>query len=87
MIIFYGLADGASLEALNLASTAWVLYSQANDSVSLGGVCLGPTTNNIIEYHVLIGLLTEAASRDIDHLVVFMDSQLMVSHLNHMYTI
>ena len=74
MIIFYGLADGASLHALNLTSTACVLYSQANDSISLGGTCLGLSTNNIVEYHVLIGLLTEAASHDIDHLVVFMDS-------------
>ena len=71
---FYGFADGACLKTLNLASVAWVLYSQANDLVSLGAICLGLATNKIIEYHAMIGLLTEFASHDIDHLVVFMDS-------------
>ena len=35
----------------------------------------------------MIGLLTEVASQDIHELVVFMDSQLVVYHLNHIYTI
>ena len=35
----------------------------------------------------MIGLLSEAASWDIHDLVVFMDSQLVVCHLNHVYTI
>ena len=52
-----------------------------------GVVCVDPSTNNITEYHAVIGLLTEFASQDISHLVVFMDSQLVVSHLNHMYSI
>ena len=59
---FYGFADGACCHTLNLASTAWVLYSLAYDLVSSGAVCIGPTTNNIVEYQVVIGLLIEAAS-------------------------
>ena len=70
---FYGFVDGAFHHTLNLASTAWVLSSQTHDLVSSGAVCIGPTTNNIVVYHDVIGLLTETASRDIDHLVVFMD--------------
>ena len=50
-------------------------------------VCIGPATNNIPKYQAVIGLLTKAASRDIHDLVVFMDSQLVVYHLNHVYTI
>ena len=50
-------------------------------------VCIGLPTKNIAEYHVVIGLLTEAASRHIDHLVVFMDSQVVLSHLSHVYAI
>ena len=50
-------------------------------------VCIGPSTNNIVEYQGVIGLLTEAASRNIHDLVVFMDSQLVVCHLNDVYTI
>ena len=55
--------------------------------VSSGAVCLGPATNNITEYEVVIGLLTEAASQDVCDLVVLMDSQLVVYHLNHVYSI
>ena len=50
-------------------------------------VCIGPTTKNIVEYQAVIGLLTEATSRYIHDLVVFMDSQLVDCHLNHVYTI
>ena len=58
---FYGFANGACHHTLNLASTAWVLYSLAEDLVSLGALCLGPATNNIAEYEAVIGLLPEAA--------------------------
>ena len=84
---FYGFADGACRHTLNLASTAWVLYSLDHDPISSWVVCIGPTTNNIAKYQAVIGLLTEATSRDIYDLVVFMDSQLVVCHLNHVYTI
>ena len=84
---FYGFVDGACHHTLNLASTTWVLYSPAEDFVSSGAVCIGPATNNIVEYEAVIGLLTESASQDVHNLVVLMDSQLMVFHLNHVYTI
>ena len=84
---FYGFADGACHHTLNLASAAWVLYSPAYELVSLGAICISPTTNNITEYRAVIGLLTEAASQDVCSLVVLMDSQLVVCHLNHVYTI
>ena len=86
-IAFYGFTDGACCHTLNLASAAWVLYSIAQDLVSSWAVFIAPATKNIIEYQVVIGLLTKAASRDIHDLVVFMDSQLVVCHLNHVYTI
>ena len=84
---FYGFADGACHHTLNFSSAAWVLYSPAEYLVSLGVVCIGPATNNIVEYRVVIGLLIEAASQDVHDLVVLMDSQLVVCHLNHVYTI
>ena len=84
---FYGFADGAFHHTLNIASTTWVLYSQAYYLVSLGAVCIGLATNNIVEYRAVIGLLTEATSQDVCKLVFLMDSQLMVCHLNHVYSI
>ena len=84
---FYGFIDGACRHTLKIALVAWVLFSLSHDLISLGGICIGPSTNNIAEYQVVIGLLTEAASRYIHNLVVFMDSQLVDCHLNHVYTI
>ena len=84
---FYGFIDGACHHTLNLSSSTWVLYSLAYNLVSSGAVCIGPSTNNVAEYRAVIGLLTEAASQDVRNLVVLMDSQLMVCHLNHVYTI
>ena len=71
---FYGFADGACHHTLNLASAAWVLYSPTKDLVSLGAVCIGPTTNNIAEYEAVIGLLTEVSSQDVHNLVFLMES-------------
>ena len=84
---FYGFTNSACCHTLNLASATWVLYFPAHDLVSSRAVCIGPATNNIVEYQEVIGLLTEATSRDIHVLVVFMDSQLVVYHLHHDYTI
>ena len=70
MDYFYGFVDGASHHNLNIASTTWVLYSQIHDLVSSKGVFLGPINNNIVEYHVVIGLLTEACSRGVHHMIV-----------------
>ena len=78
--IFYGFVDGACRHTLNLASTAWFLYSLAHELDRLVAVSIGTSTNNIVEYQAVIGLLTEAASRDIHDLVVFMDSQVVVFH-------
>ena len=84
---FYGFANGACRHTLNLALDAWVLYSLAEYLVSSGAVCLGPATNNIAEYKAVIGLLTEVTSQDVHNQVVLMDSQLVVCHINHVYTI
>lgn len=87
MSIYYGFVDGASQYTRNLASITWVVYSPDDEIVSLGGLCLGHETNNARAYHVVIGLLTEDSSLGITHMIVHIDSQLMVSQLNHVYTI
>ena len=51
---FYGFADGACHHTLNLASVAWVLYSLADDLVSSRAVCIGPATNSVTKYRVVI---------------------------------
>ena len=65
MTTYTGFTDGGNRYTLNLVSVAWVLYSPTVDLVSLGGTCLGPTTNNLVEYHAVIHLLIEALANDV----------------------
>jgi ribonuclease HI len=82
-----GFADGASRSTQNLASAAWAIYAPTNELISLRGVCLGRATNNIAEYSVVIELLTNAISLGIRHLVIRLDSQLVVLQLSNVYAI
>ena len=61
-ISYYGFVDSACRHTLKIALVAWVLFSLSHDLISSGGICIGPATNNITEYQVIIGLLTKAAS-------------------------
>ena len=79
--------DGASCHTLNLASAAWVIYEPSGQLSSFGSTCLGPLTNNITEYSVIIELLLDAISHGIQHMVVHLDSQLVVLQLNGHYRV
>jgi ribonuclease HI len=83
--VYLGFRDGASRHTRNLASTAWVVYSPEGLLVSSGGVCLGPSMNNVAEYSVVIELLRDAISHGILSLEVRLDSQLVVCQLNDSY--
>ena len=62
-----------------LASVAWVIDSPSGQLVSSGGACLGPATNNVVEYKTVIELLWDSLSRGITQLEGRLDSQLVVS--------
>ena len=84
---YIGFADGASRSTQNLASGTWAIYAPTNELISLRGVCLGRATNNIAEYSTVIELLVDVFSLGIHHLVVWLDSQLVVLQLSNVYTI
>jgi hypothetical protein len=44
----------------NMASAAWVIYSTEVQLVSSGGVRLEPSTNNVVEYSIIIDSLLDA---------------------------
>ena len=69
-----GFADGASRHTQNLASTAWVIYAPMGQVLSLGGVCLWPSSNNVDEYSAVIELLHDAISHGVHSLEVCLDS-------------
>lgn len=55
--------------------------------MSLQGIFIGCSTNNMVEYSVVIKLFHVSISHVIHHLVVRLDSQLMVLHLNNVYSV
>ena len=83
--VYLGFADGASCHTWNLASTAWVVYSPEVLLVSSGGICLGPSMNNVAQYSVIIEILRYAITHAIRSLEVHLDSQLVVCKLNDKY--
>ena len=86
-VIYTGFVDGASHHTLNLASTTWVIYEPSGQLLSSGSTCLGPSTNNIVEYSAIIELLLDAISHGIQHMVVCLDSQLVMLQLNGQYRV
>ena len=80
-------SHGTCRSTQNISSAAWVIYAPTNELVSIHGICLGQTTNNIAEYSVVIELLSDSISFGIQRLIIRLDSQLIVLHLNIVYAI
>jgi ribonuclease HI len=72
--VFIGYTDGSSRHTWRLTSVAWVILSSRGQLLSSGGICLGDTTNNVVEYSVVIELLRDALSFGISHLRVYLDA-------------
>ena len=79
---YIGFVDGACRSTQNISSAAWVIYSPSEELVSMHGVSLGQTTNNIAEYSAVIELLSESISFGIRRLIVRLDSELVLLQLN-----
>ena len=71
---FIGFADGASHHTQHSASTAWVIYTPMGQVLSSGGICLRPSSNNVVEYSVVIEILRDAISHGVLSLEVRLDS-------------
>lgn len=86
-LVYFRFVNGANRHTQNLASATWVIYYPSGQLMVSRGVCIGSALNNIAEYIVVINLLFEAISYGIDLLVVYLDSQLVVSQLNNIYRV
>ena len=84
---FVGYADGASGSTQNLSSTVWAIFSPKRKLVSFQGICIGRSTNNIAKYSALIELLSDSISFGINHIIIRLDSQLVVLQLTSVYTV
>ena len=85
--IYIGLTDGAICHTQHSPSAGWVIYTPTGEVLSSGGVCLWPSSNNVVEYSVVIELLRDVISHGVLSLEVRLDSQLVVSQLNGLYCI
>jgi ribonuclease HI len=84
-LVYVGFIDRAIHHTQNLASSTWVIYSPEGLLVSSGGICLGPSMNNVVEYNAIIELLRDAISHGIHSIEVHLDYQLVVCQLNGRY--
>ena len=80
--VYIGFADGASHQTQHTASTAWVVYTPTGQVLSSRGICLRPSSNNVVAYSIVIELLRDAISHGVLSLEVHLDSELVVSRLN-----
>jgi len=86
-LVYLGFIDGANRHTQNLASAAWVIYYPSGQLLVSGGICIGPTSKNMVEYISFLNLPSEAISYGIESLVIYLDSQLVVSQLNSIYLV
>jgi hypothetical protein len=64
-LVFLGFIDGATSHTLNMASTTWVIYSPEGQLVSSGGIFMEPSTNNVVDYSVVIELMCDTISHGV----------------------
>ena len=74
MKTFIGFVYGVIYHTCNLVSTSWAIYRPVGQLVASGSACLGPTTNYVDEYNVVIELLWDFISRGITVLEVRLES-------------
>jgi len=79
-------SDGGSRNNPGPAAIAAVLYAD-NDKVGEYGEFIGEATNNEAEYKALILALQKAKELKARNISCFVDSELVVKHLNHQYRI
>ena len=84
---FIGCVDGASRSTQNLSFVAWAIFAPGGELVSFQGICIGWSKNNIVEYNALIELLSDSISFGINHIIITLDSQLVVLQLTSFYTV
>lgn len=81
--------DGSSLGNPGQAAYGVVLMDEKdpNHIVDARGIYLGETTNNVAEYHGLLGCLALAEKYNIVKLHVYSDSELLVKQINGVYKV
>ena len=72
--VYIGFTDGVIRHTKKSALASWVIYTPTGQVLSLGGVCLWPSSNNVVEYSAINELLCDAISHGVHSLEVRLDS-------------
>lgn len=80
-------ADGASRGNPGPAGIGVLICDPDGSTVTEISQHIGVTTNNVAEYEALLRGLEEALSRGITHLVIYLDSELLVKQLCGQYKV
>jgi len=78
--------DGCSKGNPGKAGMGAILYVN-NEEICSGSIYLGKCTNNEAEYNALIFGLKEALERNINELIVYGDSQLVINQMKGVYKV
>lgn len=84
---YFGYAYAANCSTQNISSVTWDLYAPNNELVSLQGIRISRSTNNIADYSAVIELLDDVISHGICCIGIRLDSKLVVLQLNNVYSI
>ena len=84
---FVGYVDGTSRSTQNLSSAVWAIFAPNDKLASFQGICISRSTNNITEYSALIELLSDSISFGINHIIIRLDSKLVVLQLTSIYIV
>ena len=84
---YVGYANGARHNTPSVAFATWIIFSLTYELLSSRNIYIGLAINNIVEYSMVIELMSEASTFRIHQLVLRMDSYLMASHMNLVYSI
>lgn len=80
-------ADGGSRGNPGPAASGAVLFDEQQQVLAEVSAYLGVTTNNQAEYHAIVIGLQKALDLGVNHLDVFLDSELAVKQLNGEYKV
>lgn len=71
---YIGYVDGVSRSTWNVSSVSWTIYAPNCELVSLQGICIELSKNNITTYSMVIEPLSNVISHGICHIIIRLDS-------------
>lgn len=85
--LYIDYVDGASRSIQNLSSATWAIFAPNGKLVSMQGIFISLSTNNIAEYNAVVELIYDDILYGIRFLVIKLDSKLVVLQIANVYLV